>query len=211
VIASLSVLAASCGLGVALGARHALEPDHLAAVSTLVSEGPRPLRAALLGALWGLGHTVALLVVGVVLLAARTQLPVGAATAAEALVSVMLIVLGVRGVVLAWRPAPPPHRHRVAVRPLVIGLIHGLAGSGALTALAVAAMPTRAAAIGYLGAFGVGSSVGMALVSGAAGATIARIVSSPTGRGRAALMATAGAMSVCVGVIWGAMLVTSAG
>jgi high-affinity nickel-transport protein len=193
-----------------LGARHALEPDHLAAVSTLVAERPRPGGAAVLGALWGLGHTAAILAVGVVLLAARMQLDPAAATAAEALVAVMLIVLGVRGVVLAVRPPrdPAPHRHRVAVRPLVIGLIHGLAGSGALTALAVAAMPTRAAAIGYLGAFGVGSSLGMALVSGAAGMTLARLT---VGRGRAAVMATAGAMSVIVGIAWGAALLTSTG
>jgi hypothetical protein len=197
-------LVAGCGLGIALGARHALEPDHLAAVSTLVSERPRAGHAALLGALWGIGHTFAILVVGVVLLAARTQLPAAAATGAEAFVSVMLIVLGIRGMVLAWRPEAP-HRHGVAVRPLLIGLVHGLAGSGALTALAVASMPTRAAAIGYLGAFGVGSSVGMAVVSGAAGATLARI---SRGRGRTALLATAGAMSVFVGVIWGATLVT---
>jgi hypothetical protein len=66
-------------------------------------------------------------------------------------------------------------------------------------------MPTRAAAIGYLGAFGLGSSLGMALVSGAAGATVARL------RRRTALLAAAGATSVIVGVVWGAMVVTSLG
>jgi hypothetical protein len=202
------MIALAAAMGAVVGARHALEPDHLAAVGTLVAEKPRPAHAALLGAIWGLGHTAAILVVGVVLLAARAELPEAAATGAEALVSVMLIVLGIRSVVLAVRPRESaPHRH-VAIRPLAIGLLHGLAGSGALTALAVTAMPTRAAAIGYLGAFGVGSSLGMALVSGAAGATLAQI---SRGRGRTALLAAAGATSVVVGVVWGAMIVTSAG
>ncbi|MCA9679224.1 MAG: hypothetical protein KC464_29610, partial [Myxococcales bacterium] len=76
-------LVTGCLLGVALGARHALEPDHLAAVSTLVAERPRPRQAALLGAMWGLGHTLSLVVVGAALMLARGELPDGTVRAAE--------------------------------------------------------------------------------------------------------------------------------
>jgi hypothetical protein len=183
-------LVTSCALGAALGARHALEPDHLAAVSTLIAERPRPRQAAALGALWGIGHAATLLVVGAVLLLARGELPAGVVAAGEALVAVMLIVLGARSVRLALRggdgPATahahggrlhvhggaPRHLHlgeqTLAVRPLLIGLVHGLAGSGGLTALALAEMPTTAGAIGYIVTFGLGSIAGMAAISGLA-------------------------------------------
>jgi len=188
-----------CALGAFLGVRHALEPDHLAAVTTLVAEKPRPRHAALLGAMWGVGHAASLLLVGIVLLAVRGELPPAAITAAEAVVAVMLIVLGVRSLLIAARA-----RRGAAVQPLVIGVVHGLAGSGALTALAVAEMPTTAGALGYMAAFALGSVASMALVSGAAGASLGRVVQSD--RGRAALIGVAGAVSVGVGVVWGAML-----
>ena len=188
-----------CALGAFLGVRHALEPDHLAAVSTLVAERPRPRHAALLGALWGIGHAASLLVVGVLLIAARGELPERAVIAAEAVVAVMLVVLGARGLVVAARAARPR-----PVPPLLVGVIHGLAGSGALAALAVTEMPTTAGALGYLAAFCLGSVAAMAVVSGAAGASLGRVVQSD--RGRAVLVGAAGLVSVGVGVVWGAML-----
>lgn len=228
-----------CALGAFLGVRHALEPDHLAAVSTLVAERPRPRQAALLGALWGIGHAASLLVVGVTLIALRGELPARAVTAAEALVAVMLIVLGVRSLWIASRAsrssghgagrrsrlrltwllggtpssrfalAPPGPAPAVGVPPLLIGVVHGLAGSGALTALAVTEMPTTAGALGYMAAFCLGSVAAMAAVSGAAGASLGRVVRSD--RGRAALVGAAGVVSVGVGVVWGAMLLAPPG
>lgn len=216
-------LATGCALGAALGARHALEADHLAAVSTLVAERPRPGQAALLGAMWGIGHSAALLVVGLALLAVRGELPGAAVSIAEAVVAVMLIVLGARSLAIAVRGGdgpPVPHRHGgvehvhvgssghvhvggrpVAVRPLVIGLVHGLAGSGGLTALAITEMPTTAGALGYIVAFGVGSVAGMAAISGIAGASIRRVAHTP--RARTIVVAGAGALSVVVGIVWG--------
>lgn len=219
---SLAV-ATGCALGAALGARHALEPDHLAAVSTMVAERPRAGQAALLGALWGLGHAASLLVVGVALLAVSESLPDRFVAIAEGAVAVMLIVLGVRSIAVALRGGDGPaaiHRHGdhahahagaaghvhvrgrvLAVRPLVIGLVHGLAGSGGLTALALTQMPTVGGAIGYIVAFGVGSVAGMAVVSGVAGAGLGRLAGTP--RARTAILAGAGALSVVVGVVWG--------
>jgi hypothetical protein len=211
-------LVSSCALGAAVGAQHALEPDHLAAVSTLVAEHPR--RAAWMGAIWGMGHAAALLVVGCGLIAARAELPEQAGAALELAVSVMLVVLGTRNLWRAARHTDGPvvlHRHGAhahahphadghvhvvggtfSVRPLVIGLVHGLAGSGGLAALAAARMPSTASALAYIALFGVGSIVGMALVSGAFGATFGRLL-----RGHARLLvAVTGAVSIACGVAW---------
>src|SRR5262249_26957410 len=151
-------LVTSSGLGSLLGMRHALEPDHLAAVSTLVSEERSGYKAALLGVCWGLGHTLSLVVVGAVLVVLRAAMPEGLADAFEFGVALMLVGLGLRAIYIAARQGPsgPTHVHHhgsmvhshagaaahlhiggwtLARRPLLIGAVHGLAGSGALTAL----------------------------------------------------------------------------
>jgi len=223
-------LVVSGALGIALGARHAFEPDHLAAVSTLVSERPRPRQAALLGALWGLGHTLALVAVGAALLLARAELSPRVERGFEIGVAAMLIVLGVRSLVLALREGRRGEAHRhahgdtahahagprghvhvfdrtLALRPLVIGTIHGLAGSGAMAALAMAEMPTRASAVAYVLLFGLGSVIGMAAVSGVAALSLSRVhAGAPALRG---VRIGAGALAVVVGVVWGALAITA--
>src|SRR5262245_12621193 len=173
------------GLGSLLGMRHALEPDHLAAVTTLVSRERSSLRAALLGAWWGVGHTLALTVVGAALVVVRAELPAMVSDAFELAVAAMLVVLGLRSIHLAAHQGPgaPRHLHRhgllvhshaavpahihlgswtFARRPLIIGAVHGLAGSGALTALVLATLPTTAARMMYVLLFGIGSRLSMA-------------------------------------------------
>ncbi len=188
------------GLGSLLGIRHALEPDHLAAVSTLVTQerdGRGTLRAAFLGACWGLGHTASLVVVGAVLVILRAAMPARATDLFEFLVALMLIGLGLRAIYLAARqgPAGPVHVHHhgavvhthpgapahihigawtLARRPLIVGAVHGLAGSGALTALVLATLPTTAARLSYMVLFGLGSTLGMAALSGLLGWPLAR-------------------------------------
>src|SRR5262245_63113774 len=88
----------SSAFGSLLGMRHALEPDHLAAVTTLVTGERSSYKAALLGACWGLGHTCALVVVGTVLVFLRAEMPAGIADLFEFFVALMLIVLGVRAI-----------------------------------------------------------------------------------------------------------------
>ena len=102
------------GLGSLLGMRHAFEPDHLAAVTTLVSRERSSLRAALLGAWWGIGHTLALLVVGASLVVVRAELPPNVSDAFELVVAAMLIALGLRSIRLAAQQGPggPRHLHR---------------------------------------------------------------------------------------------------
>jgi hypothetical protein len=215
-------------LGVVLGMRHALEPDHLAAVSTMVAERPTPRGAAVLGAVWGVGHTIALFVAGGLLLALRRTMPTGLADLFELVVAVMLLVLGARALRSAMtqmqgghdalhqhhrgahhhRGGPIAHLHlgriTVARRPLVIGLVHGLAGSGALTALVLASMPSTVSALVYLLLFGVGSLAGMALLTGIVGLSLRRFAVSA--RWQAALVAAAGSASVLLGVTGGVPL-----
>lgn len=196
-------------LGVALGMRHALDPDHLTAISTLVAEGKSVRGTAWLGVVWGIGHTLALLAVGSVLALLHAEMPPGLNTAFELAVAVLLIALGVRSIARAFRADPllaRPHTHPhpahspFAMRSLVIGVVHGLAGSGALTALVLAELPTTAARLGYMALFGIGSVAGMALLSGTAGFPMAKLARKPGPR-RVLALAT-GALSLGFGLWW---------
>jgi ABC-type nickel/cobalt efflux system permease component RcnA len=211
-------------LGLLLGMRHALEPDHLAALSTLVTEENDPRSGLWLGAFWGVGHTLALLGVGLVLALLRTTMSDDLIVAFELVVSGMLLFLGLRALLRARTEMAkgPPRRHEhggplhvhagpgahvhlgrraYAVRPLVVGLIHGLAGSGALTALVLAGFDTNLDRLGYTLVFGVGSILGMGLLTGIAGWPLARLVATPRARGWTSV--AAGTLSVAMGLLWG--------
>jgi hypothetical protein len=217
------------GLGSLLGMRHALEPDHLAAVSTLVSRERNGIRAALLGVCWGLGHTLSLVVVGALLVALRAEMPPAVSDLFELLVAFMLVALGFRAIVHAARQGAegptrvhrhgrlvhshagvPAHVHigvwTLARRPLLVGAVHGLAGSGALTALVLATLPTTTARLAYMALFGLGSTVSMAALSGLLGWPLARL-------GTHHLVArcvslTVGCTSMVLGIMWGQSAIT---
>lgn len=216
-------------LGILVGLRHAFEPDHLTAVSTLVAESHSSRQGVLLGALWGVGHTISLVVVGVTLALVGATLPRRVGVAFELGVAVMLLGLGARAIASAVRATPGPagstpvaHEHTHAPfhvhssilqlrrdrrrwRPLAVGLVHGLAGSGALTAIVFTQLPGIAARILYMTLFGAGSIVGMAIASGAAGIALQAVARSPAARRHLAL--TTGILSMTVGVLWGLPLV----
>jgi high-affinity nickel-transport protein len=161
-------------LGIAQGARHSIEPDHIAAVSALIGDSRSARRSAWLGAIWGIGHTVSLVAMCVALVGFGAMLPPAADRGFTLAVAAILVVLGARTL---WHT-----RHRDHVRPvrgpiqaLTVGAIHGLAGSSALTAMVFAALPGSAARLLYITLFGLGSIVGMALVSGSAGLWLRRI------------------------------------
>jgi len=219
-------------LGVLFGMRHALEPDHLTAVSTLAAEERHPARGALLGAFWGLGHSLSLLVVGVVLALLHAEMPAKLAELFELGVAIMLVGLGVRALKRAVRDGrdghvhahahahlPAAHTHAApvahvhvggltfATRSLLIGIVHGLAGSGALTALVLANLPSTSARLAYITLFGIGSVVGMALLSGLAGWPLQRFGRSP--RAARMLAFTTGLLSTGLGIFWGAPIVWS--
>jgi nitrile hydratase accessory protein len=207
--------AASAGLGAVLGMRHALEPDHLAAVSTLMTGERSSVKAAWLGAWWGLGHTLTLLIAGALLVLLQVEMPSVAARVFELCVVTLLIGFGVRAIFHGARriPAGPTHTHRTTgatssclanrwthARPFFVGAVHGLAGSGAVTAIVVTTLPTATTQLGYLLLFGAGSTLAMAALSGLMGWPIARL--SANEMFARAVSLTVGCISTALGVLW---------
>jgi len=151
-------------LGFLLGMRHATDPDHVVAITTIVSQQRSLLRAARTGVLWGIGHTTTIILVGGAIILLKVQLsaiPARVGLSLEFAVAVMLVVLGLLTLAGGER--------RVAdstARPLTVGFIHGLAGSAAVATLPqVALIPNPLWALAYLGVFGVGTIVGMLLIT----------------------------------------------
>jgi ABC-type nickel/cobalt efflux system permease component RcnA len=207
---SLGVVAL-LGLGLVFGLKHATEVDHVVAVSTIVSEHRNVFRSALVGGLWGLGHTASLVFVGVLVLVFRVAIPLRVANWLEFGVALMIIALGVLAVARVLRKradvhlhrhshdgeshvhihfheqdtehptvavspatpaAPPAHSHaitRLGFKPLLVGAMHGLAGSAALTLLVLAQIQSISVGLLYLAVFGIGSTLGMLLMSGLIG------------------------------------------
>jgi high-affinity nickel permease len=189
-------LTAALGVGFLLGLRHALDADHVVAVSAFVSQERGLLRACVRGAFWGLGHTLALLAVGIAVVAFKLTIRPELERGVDTLVALVLIGLG--GHVLlralatgglhrhahahgslvhthlhAHGHAQAGHEHahlshlfRGAPQPLLMGLLHGLAGSGALMLLVLTTLSSPAAARLYVVVFGVGSTLGMLMLSG---------------------------------------------
>jgi ABC-type nickel/cobalt efflux system permease component RcnA len=202
------------GFGFLLGVRHATDPDHVIAVSTIVSREQDGKRSALIGAAWGVGHTLTILLVGSAIIVFRIVLPLRLGLALELAVGFMLIVLGLRnlGFLFRWLPGglgranrtrrePAYHSHGDYVhlhrdarqaqhphdpdltpvarldrwfagselyrwlRPLIIGVIHGLAGSAAIALLVLNTIPSPRWALGYLLVFGLGTILGMMLIT----------------------------------------------
>jgi len=214
---------ASAGLGTLLGMRHALEPDHLAALSTLLTGERNVRKAAWLGVYWGIGHTLTLLVAGTLLVVFRADMPAIASDVLAGAVVLLLVVFGVRAIYLSAGQASPGRTHShshvhgapvapsvrpwtLAGRPLLVGAVHGLAGSGALTALVMATIPSVGARLIYLLLFGVGSTLGMAALSGLLGWPIARV--GTHGAVARSLSLAVGCVSIMLGLYWGYPLMT---
>ena len=154
-----------------------------------------------MGALWGVGHTVSLLAVGMVLAVVGAQMPARLSGLFDLMVASMLVLVGLsslrRGLsrARAGSPAPP------ARRSLLIGVAHGLAGSGSVTALVVANLSSLPARLTYMALFGGGLIVGMAVLSGIAGWPLARLSRHPwAGQ---AVAGAAGLVSLALGMVWG--------
>lgn len=178
--------AAILGVGFLLGLRHALDADHLAAISTVLAERPSFRASSAVGFWWGIGHTATLLMVGAVVLAWDLRIPEQLEIFAESFVGFLLIVLGGT---LAWKlyrerwhvhshhhddglhvhfhshRQQDDHRHRHwmtgFVRPLCIGMAHGLAGSAALMLIVLSSTHELGSGLLSIAVFGVGSIVGM--------------------------------------------------
>ena len=145
-----------------LGARHASDPDHLVAVTSLVAADDGDTRqAARLGAWWGVGHAAALVALGIPLIAFKAQLPGWLESGAEKAVGAVILLLAAR-VIYRWAR---PHAHALKLRTsrqaMSIGLLHGLAGTGAVVVLLIAALPTQVEAAMALAIFAPMSMVSM--------------------------------------------------
>jgi ABC-type nickel/cobalt efflux system permease component RcnA len=215
-------------LGGLLGFRHAFEPDHLAAVSTLASRpggGGSLWGPARLGLVWGVGHTATVGAISLLVVVLGVRLPPTLWPAAELVVAALLVLLG--GAVV-WRYARGrwhmhqhthdvnPHfhlhshaldaghaHHHAAVdarRSLGFGIAHGLAGSGAIAVLLVAAAPSAGLRLAYFAAFGAGTVLGMLTVSLTLGA-LARVASRRGTTWAAALHLGSAVVSVLAGAV----------
>lgn len=217
-------------LGFVIGMRHAFEADHLAAVSALVSRGRSVREVAPQGAIWGLGHTLALgLVAGAVLLTPWT-LPDRFEPGLEVVVGVLLVGLGSHLLYQLWRDRvhvhvhrhddgvvhlhahshrgeegphdadAHEHEHRVSsTRSLLVGLAHGTAGSAALTVYVAATLDSRWTGLLYVVFFGLGSILGMALLSTIVAIPLAALAKTVTGMHRA-LQVAAALFSIAIGM-----------
>ena len=202
---------ALAGFGFLLGMRHATDADHVIAVTTILNRSRRFAHTTLIGLLWGLGHTVTVIVVGMAIIVFNVVIPPAVGLAMEFAVAIMLIVLGILNLTgglrqLTERVTPPApmhgHPHDISthttkrssstsiatrictatgpmsglglletfgwyqlVRPVAVGLIHGLAGSAAVALLVLATIEDTGAALGYLVIFCVGVAAGMAVLT----------------------------------------------
>jgi len=213
--------------GFLLGLKHAVEADHLAAVAAIVSERRSVWSSSLVGGLWGVGHTLALLVAGGAVILFRFEIGERTERALEFTVGLMLVALGANALRKLARgghihlhahrhggrehihphlhdgaPEPSAHTHhglRLGPRPLLVGMLHGLAGSAALTLLVLSTISTPAVGLLYLVLFGVGSAGGMMLMSALFGLPVYLTAARFT-RAHLAVRAAAGLFSLCVGL-----------
>lgn len=220
-VSALGVL----GLGFVLGLRHALDVDHVAAVSTIVTQRRSLWASSLVGAVWGLGHTASLLAVGLVVIGLRAEIPPRLASLFELGVAAMLIALGTN---LLWtiarggqvhvhahahggRAHVHPHVHASGAvrhdhgfgagrRPFLVGLVHGLAGSAALMLAVLATIPSRPLALAYVAVFGAGSIGGMLVMGALLGVPLA-LAAERFARADVVLRTGAGVGSVIVGIV----------
>ena len=211
-ITFLSIIA----IGFFLGMRHATDPDHVIAVTTIVSRHNRISRAALTGMFWGVGHTLTILVVGTAIILFGAVIPTRIGLSMEFSVALMLVILGVMNVAAFMQTArsvakvehsaatvhthhhshgdyihthphghvPEAHPHSpdrtplarmdrffgtgaiyLQLRPLLIGIVHGLAGSAAVALLVLTTIRDPRWAIAYLLLFGIGTVAGMMLIT----------------------------------------------
>ncbi|MBI2849241.1 MAG: sulfite exporter TauE/SafE family protein [Chloroflexi bacterium] len=211
------------GLGFLLGVKHATDADHVVAVSTIASDNRNIFKSSLIGIMWGTGHTLTLLLAGTAVLFFRLNIPAKFALSMEFLVGMILVALGIS---VLWDPikrihlhdhsherrihwhihpqeSSESHRHqhplKPGVKPLIVGMVHGLAGSAALTLLVLTTVKSAYEGVLYLLVFGTGSIAGMLLISTAIGLPFA-LTAGRLGGINQTIRAGAGVLSVFLGL-----------
>jgi high-affinity nickel-transport protein len=185
-------------LGFLLGMRHATDPDHVVAVTTIVSQQRSLARAARTGILWGIGHTATIFLVGGAIIVLKVQvsaIPPRIGLTMEFAVAVMLVVLG-----LLTLAGSATRVVDSTSRPLAVGFVHGLAGSAAVATLPqVALIPNPVWAAAYLAVFGIGTIAGMLLVTASIAAPALMATSRFAGLNRT-LRVASGVASIAFGL-----------
>lgn len=232
-------------LGLLFGVQHATDPDHVIAVATIVARTRRFGAGALIGAFWGVGHTITITAVGGAIVAFNLTVSPRAASSLELVVALMLILLGALRILWVLRDSDPvpvthlgePHPHGAgpalhshahthgdavhrhphvhpparllralqtvgpaqALRSVLVGLVHGLAGSAAIALLVLSTIRSTAGALGYLALFGLGTILGMTAITGLL--SLPFTIRAPRmQRGRRALALATGALSLVFGL-----------
>lgn len=166
-------------VAVLLGLRHATDPDHLTAVSTLIASGDASAkRAGRLGLFWGAGHATTLFVFGLPIVLFESYLPDSVQTGAEVVIGLVIVALAVRLLARWRRGALHTHSHldhaRTPAQSYGIGLVHGIGGSAGVGVLLLAAIPDHVQGAIALLLFAVFTAVSMALASSGFGFTLSR-------------------------------------
>lgn len=216
------------GFGFLLGLKHATEADHLAAVGTIVSERRGLFSSAIVGGLWGLGHTISLFVAGVFVLLLNFEISEQTERRLEFCVGAMLVLLGLnvlrkiaQGGTLHFHAhghgahthvhphvhehseTDEPHTHHgfsFSPRALIVGMVHGLAGSAALMLLVIPTIESRPLGLLYIAVFGIGSIGGMMLMSFLVGLPF-QLTALRFNRFNLILQSIAGLVSVGIGLL----------
>ena len=176
-------------IGFLFGLYHAIEADHLAAVSAIVSEHKNLFAASVIGGFWGVGHTISLFAVGAVVVLLKYQISEATEGMLEGIVGIMLVLLGLNAIRkifnadqihahdhehdghkhvhihLHKKDESASSHHRFAPRAVLVGMVHGLAGSAGLMLLVLPTISSPAVALLYIAIFGLGSIAGMMLMS----------------------------------------------
>ena len=171
-------------LGFILGIKHAIEPDHVIAVSTIASKSKKLWHSSLAGVFWGIGHTLTLFIVGIIVILMKGEIPEKWAMSLEFLVGMMLVYLGVKTIISfknihvhqhegdvhkhvhshensGEHDHKHPHKNASYLKSMLIGLVHGLAGSGAMVLLTMSTVKSVGEAAIYIFIFGTGTVIGM--------------------------------------------------
>jgi hypothetical protein len=210
-------------VGLLTGLRHSMEADHVAAVSTIVAGSKKFRRAPLLGAMWGLGHTAALFAAGLVVLLLAVNIPSEVSSKLEFGVGIMLVFLGAtaltgfsagrffRGLLGGKKHAHvhvhqdtgivhshehDHHDHKHGHKSIIVGMVHGMAGSGALMLAVLSTISSVPLGLAYIAIFGAGSIASMAAMSALIGLPFAKARSQKL---RLAMRYAAGIVTLAVG------------
>ncbi len=205
------------GFGFILGLKHALDADHVVAVSTIVSQTKSLRKSSVFGLLWGVGHTTTLFLVGFFILTLKLVIPVKLALSFEFLVGIVLVIMGADILIKIRREKLHLHKHehnnKAHVhlhkhketnehhhhhKSFIVGMIHGLAGSAALVLLVLSTVKSTSQGLLFILIFGVGSIAGMFVTSAIVGLPF--VLTSKFDRINEGVKIAAGTISIILGL-----------